>query len=105
MFMLPTGETLENVPDIGGPLTQWHVHEDLCFTDDDDAPQVAGLSPVDEPCREPLVRLAAVPMIHVWIVANPCGPFAALSGVGAGQIEDGALRLCDTTNGDETPIF
>jgi hypothetical protein len=34
-------------------------------------------------------------MIHVWIVPNVCGPFAALEGVGAGQIKPGQQRLCD----------
>jgi len=34
----------------------------------------------------------------VWTVPNPCGPFAALEGVGAGQVPSGQTRLCDTTN-------
>jgi hypothetical protein len=38
-------------------------------------------------------------MIHVWIVPHECGPFAALEGVGAGQILDGETRWCDTAHG------
>jgi hypothetical protein len=41
-------------------------------------------------------------MIHVWIVPHKCGPFAALEGVGAGQIEAGQTRLCDTAHGSGT---
>ena len=38
-------------------------------------------------------------MIHVWIVPNECGPFAALEGVGAGTIEAGQERWCDHVHG------
>ena len=38
-------------------------------------------------------------MIHVWITPHKCGPFAALEGVGAGQINDGEARLCDHAHG------
>ena len=38
-------------------------------------------------------------MIHVWIEKHPCGPFAALEGLGAGQIRDGEERLCDVAHG------
>ena len=32
MYMLPQGETLDTVPELGGKLTQWHIHDNLCFT-------------------------------------------------------------------------
>jgi hypothetical protein len=99
MFMLPEGSTLEGVPDIGGPLTQWHIHDDLCFTDDPLAPIVAGVTSVGGSCPSPLTKFTPVPMIHVWIVKHPCGPFAALEGVGAGQIKPGETRLCDHVHG------
>ncbi len=41
MFMLPPDIALDDVPDLGGPLMQWHIHDDLCFTPGD-APQVRG---------------------------------------------------------------
>ena len=32
MFMLNPGDTLADVPELGGKLTQWHVHDNLCFS-------------------------------------------------------------------------
>jgi hypothetical protein len=98
MYMLRPGSTLDDVPDIGGPLTQWHIHDNLCFTADPQAPRVAGLTDANGNCRSPLVKLAPVPMIHVWIVPQVCGPFAALEGIGGGQIKPGQQRLCDTVH-------
>ena len=39
MYMLPDDVALEDVPDYGGALMQWHIHDDLCFTADPVAPQ------------------------------------------------------------------
>jgi len=99
MFMLPSGMPLTDVPDWGGPLMQWHVHGDLCFTADPVAPQVAGTKPVGGTCPAPLVDKHESPMIHVWIVPTRCGPFAALEGVGAGQVAEGETALCDHAHG------
>jgi hypothetical protein len=99
MFMLKPGSTLDTVPDIGGPLTQWHIHDNLCFTNDPVAPHVAGLTDSSGNCRAPFVKLQQVPMIHVWITAQKCGPFSALEGVGGGQIKPGETRLCDQAHG------
>ncbi|MDQ1532556.1 MAG: hypothetical protein QOF28_317 [Actinomycetota bacterium] len=96
MFMLETGQTLADVPDVGGKLTQWHIHNNLCFTV---TGRVAGLTSADGSCSLPLVKGPDTPMIHVWIRPNPCGPFAALEGVGGGQIAAGQTRLCDTVHG------
>lgn len=98
MYMLRPGSTLDDVPDIGGPLTQWHIHDNLCFTADPQAPRVAGLTDANGNCRSPLVKLPPVPMIHVWLVPQVCGPFAALEGIGGGQIKPGQQRLCDTVH-------
>jgi hypothetical protein len=99
MFMLPPGSTLDKVPDIGGALTQWHIHNNLCFTNDPVSPHVAGLTDGSGNCRTPTVKLEPVPMIHVWITKNPCGPFAALEGVGAGQVLPGQTTNCDHVHG------
>jgi len=99
MFMLPPGSTLDKVPDIGGALTQWHIHNNLCFTNDPVSPHVAGLTDGSGNCRPPTVKLEPVPMIHVWITKNPCGPFAALEGVGAGQVLPGQTTNCDHVHG------
>ncbi len=99
MFMLPPGIDVADAPDYGGGLMQWHIHEDLCFTDDPVAPRVVGVKPIGTPCRAPLVDLVLPPMIHVWITPTPCGPFAALDGIGAGQVAAGEERLCDAAHG------
>lgn len=98
MFMTEPGVTLETVPNVGGKLTQWHIHDDLCFTQGD-APRVVGITEVGGTCEAPLQKFNPVPMIHVWIESHPCGPFAALEGVGAGQIKEGEERLCDHAHG------
>ncbi|HEX3089149.1 MAG TPA: hypothetical protein VHQ23_10875, partial [Ilumatobacteraceae bacterium] len=99
MYFLPDTVALTDVPDIGGPLMQWHIHDNLCFTDDPVAPQVRGVTTSAGTCPAPLVKFRPAPMIHVWITPNKCGPFAALEGVGAGQIADGETRLCDSAHG------
>ena len=99
MFMTREGVSLSEVPDVGGPLTQWHVHDDLCFSDDPAAPRVVGVTTVGGSCRPPHVKFAPTPMIHVWIEPHPCGPFAALEGVAAGQVAQGETHLCTEIHG------
>ena len=99
MFMMPSDTPLDEVPDFGGALMQWHVHGDLCFTDDPVAPKVAGIKPVGAACRPPLVDGTMAPMIHVWIRPHECGPFAALDGIAGGQVPDGEEILCDHAHG------
>lgn len=99
MFMMPSGTPIDDVPDFGGALMQWHVHGDLCFTDDPEAPQVAGVKPVGATCPAPLVDGTLAPMIHVWITPHECGPFAALDGIAGGQVPDGETILCDSAHG------
>ena len=100
MYMVPESWSLEDVPDWGGALMQWHIHSDLCFdVSDPDWPRVGGLTDDDGGCTAPLVKLGEAPMIHVWITPHPCGPFASLEGIGAGQIIEGEERLCDHAHG------
>lgn len=96
MYMATPGMTLQQVPDIGGPLTQWHIHNNLCFNGQG---HVAGLTRADGSCRAGLVKGAETPMIHVWIVPHQCGPFAALEGIGGGQILPGQTVACDHVHG------
>jgi hypothetical protein len=73
MYILPPGSTMDDVPDIAGNLTVWHTHDNLCF-----APgthRLAGAL-VDGRCRPGGELRPTAPMLHVWIVDNPCGPFA-----------------------------
>jgi hypothetical protein len=102
MYSLPPGSTFADVPDVGGPLTQWHVHNDLCLRDDPGDPLakvVSSITGVNGQCPPGSSKLGAAPMLHVWVVPNACGPFAALEGIGAGQIPPGQTRLCDTAHG------
>jgi len=98
MFILPNRFTFSNLPDIGGKLMQYHIHDNLCFTNSTIAPQVAGLT-FNGTCAPPLVKFTDNVMVHVWIRPNPCGPFAALEGVGAGQVAPGQTRACDQMHG------
>jgi hypothetical protein len=101
MYMLPDGATLDTVPDVGGRLTQWHIHDNLCFSEDPyetGQTRVVGLTDADGNCRFG-IKLRENPMLHVWIVPHECGPFAALEGVGAGQIREGEERWCDHAHG------
>jgi hypothetical protein len=99
MFMLSLGQRFSDIPSLfRGPLTQWHIHNNLCFRNlggNPDQQMVAGLTDSQGDCPPAEEKSVPVPMIHVWIVRNPCGPFAALEGVGAGQTQSGQ-RNCDT---------
>ena len=99
MYMLPDDMALEDVPDYGGTLMQWHIHDDLCLTADPVAPQVGSDTGPDGTCRPPLVKVGDWAMIHVWIVPHECGPFASLEGGGAGSILEGEQRWCDHAHG------
>jgi hypothetical protein len=83
MYILTLGKTMTDVPDIAGELTTWHDHDNLCF----DGTQLVALA-TDGVC--PLgVLVDTPPMLHVWVEANPCGPFAAIDEHGV---------ICDTTH-------
>ena len=83
---------------------QWHIHDDLCFTRAiPEAPQVGGAHRRRRHVhRRRSSSSPQSPMIHVWIVPHECGPFAALEGVGAGQIAAGEEHLCDHAHGSTT---
>jgi hypothetical protein len=102
MYMLPFGSRFTDAPDVGGALTQWHVHENLCLTDDPTQKMLAGFVEINGKCQPGTSKAGAMPMLHVWVVPNPCGPFAALEGIGAGQVPAGQTRLCDTAHGEGT---
>jgi hypothetical protein len=96
MYMALPNTPLTAVPDVGGALTQWHIHNNLCFTA---SSKVGGLTKADGSCQAPLVKGPETPMVHVWIVPHKCGPFAALEGIGGGQIQPGQTVACDHTHG------
>jgi hypothetical protein len=94
MYQLPFGSTFADVPDVGGPLTQWHVHNNLCLTDDPEQKIIARFTARDGSCPRGTSKASDTPMLHVWIVPTPCGPFAAIEG-GSGQVPHGETRRCD----------
>lgn len=96
MYMVKRGTPLADVPNVGGALMQWHTHDNLCYNAQG---HVAGITDAEGNCPAGLIKPVETPMIHVWIEPNPCGPFAALEGIGGGRIPDGEERLCDTAHG------
>ena len=100
MYMLPFGSRFTDVPDVGGALTQWHVHDNLCLTND--PTQKIVVRHDDRRGRMPARHVEGrrhADAARVDRVPNPCGPFAALEGIGAGQVPEGQTRLCDTAHG------
>jgi hypothetical protein len=77
MFILSPGETMADVPEVAGGLAVWHEHTNLCFAGDrlttttEAGTCPSGRAPIETP-----------PMLHVWIVDHPDGPFAAIEGHG-----------------------
>ncbi|WP_194814176.1 hypothetical protein [Nocardia sp. XZ_19_385] len=88
--------------DYAGPLMQWHVHDNLCWKTGADGPQVAGVTDAQGNCPPNSINPGAGnPMVHVWIAAHQCGPFAALEGHGAGQAAATGRRT-DTCSHDHS---
>lgn len=97
MFFMPDRFTLDNVPMAAGKLMQFHVHDDLCFLPPPSG-RLAGFRVIGEPCAEGTNGLPNL-MAHVWIRPNACGPFAALTGVGGGQVKEGEEVSCLAEHG------
>jgi hypothetical protein len=74
MYILPPGSTLADAPDVAGDLAPWHDHTDLCWARDGTLSSTTetGTCPDGSPPRP------TPPMLHVWIVDNPEGPFAGI---------------------------
>jgi hypothetical protein len=77
MFYLSTRYTLETIPADIAWLPGWHVHPELCNTDDIRFTGFAsnGTCPSGHPATDR-------PMTHVWIVDNPCHRRFAELGIG-----------------------
>jgi hypothetical protein len=83
MYILSLGKTMADVPDIAGSLTTWHDHDNLCFS----GTQLVDIA--DNGVCEQGTLVNTPPMLHVWVEANPCGPFAAIDEHG---------DVCDATH-------
>ena len=77
MYILNQGKTMADVPNIAGELTTWHIHDNLCFV----GSRLSGVF-VNGKCTPGGTLRVTPPMLHVWIVPHPCGPFAGIEGHG-----------------------
>ncbi len=74
MYILPSVES--PVPDVGGLSAHWHGHDDLCFSSA--TAMIVGTVGPDGGCPPGARNEVTPPMLHVWIVDRPGGPFAGL---------------------------
>jgi hypothetical protein len=74
MYILPSVHS--PVPDVGGLAAHWHGHDDLCFSTA--TAMIVGTLGPDGRCPEGARNEVTPPMLHVWIVDRPGGPFAGL---------------------------
>ena len=100
MYILPTGSRFSDIPPLFSGPTHAVAHPQRPVLRDNPADPkqklVGGTVDSNGNCPAGQTKAGLEPMIHVWIVANPCGPFAALEGIGAGQVPDGQTRTCDS---------
>jgi hypothetical protein len=69
-------------PQVGGPLTVWHQHSNICF-DDTTGIAVAFVHSGEDfnskagSCPRGSTNKTTPQMLHVWLIDNPEGPFAS----------------------------
>jgi hypothetical protein len=81
MYIMP--RSFEAGPQVGGPLTVWHQHSNICFDDvtgmavafADDASSNA--NDKSGSCPRGSTHRTTPQMLHVWLIDNPDGPFAS----------------------------
>ncbi len=61
-------------PDIGGPLTPWHSHSNLCFSTQTNL--IDAFTDKDGNCPAGSISSGTPEMLHVWVVDNPNGAFS-----------------------------
>jgi hypothetical protein len=79
MFILSTAHNMNNIPASMAWLPGWHKHDDLCFSAD---AKLRGVISPGGQCPPGSFLFITPPMLHVWIVETPCGPFAGVDGGG-----------------------
>jgi hypothetical protein len=60
--------------EVGGCLTRWHVHHELCSSDPAKG-MISGVRTRGGSCPPGQVAWAAPPFLHVWTIDFPGGPF------------------------------
>jgi len=61
-------------PDIGGPLTLWHAHSNLCFNSRTNI--IDAFTDAAGNCPAGSFNSGTPEMLHVWVVDNPNGAFS-----------------------------
>jgi hypothetical protein len=61
--------------EVGGCLTRWHVHDELCSSDPAKG-MISGVRTRSGSCPPGQVAWAAPPFLHAWTIDVPGGPFA-----------------------------
>ena len=72
MYILPPGDELDDAPAIAG--ASWHIHTNLCWGND---ATIVGTNDSGS-CPAGSVNAKTPPMLHVWVVDNAQGRFAAI---------------------------
>jgi hypothetical protein len=88
MYMAEGQPALDSplLTDFAGPLFEWHAHTNLCWGLRDGGVGIVGVTDENGKCPPgSTLRAISKPMVHVWIVPHPCGPFAAVEGLAEGQ--------------------
>jgi hypothetical protein len=95
MYNMEPETTFDTVEDIAGNWTIFHNHDNLCWKSNDpnskDYTRLGGVVGANGQCTKdpitgkPSYKHTPVLMIHVWVIANSCGPFATIPGEGEGS--------------------
>jgi hypothetical protein len=73
MYLMPSSD--QPGPRIGGPLTAWHAHDNLCISPV--LGRITAFTDANGKCPAGTVWMGKTPeMIHVWLVDNPNGVFS-----------------------------
>jgi hypothetical protein len=72
MFLMPFGQP---GPRLGGPVTAWHSHDNLCYSQA--SGMIVALTNAQGKCPSGTAFYGVTPeMMHVWLVDNPNGVFS-----------------------------
>jgi len=85
MYMMPDARTPGVA--VGGALTEWHVHADLCFALP--GPTIIGIESPFQTCPVGALNAVTPSMLHVWTVDNPGGAFGELDPAYAARLARG----------------
>ena len=91
-LLLEPGTPVADAPDVAGSLAAWRTEDHLCRAGGGPGEYSVTLAGADGGCpagQRPLEPMAILP---VWVVANPCGPFAS--------VEASAAWLAAESEGD-----